>query len=124
MGVCGAITRGGARCTQSVSAGLAYCHHHDPARADERRRAASRAGKSKPSRELVGIKRQLQELTDGVLSGGVERADAAVCGQLLNVKLRALEVERKVLETQELEERLAALEQSQEQGGGNRRWGP
>ena len=118
MGVCSAITRGGARCTQSVPAGLAYCHHHDPARADERRRAASRAGKSKPSRELVGIKRQLQELTDGVLSGGVERADAAVCGQLLNVKLRALEVERKVLETQELEERLAALEQSQEQGGG------
>jgi hypothetical protein len=68
----------------------------------------------------VGIKRQLQELTDGVLSGGVERADAAVCGQLLNVKLRALEVERKVLETQELEERISHLEQSQEQTGGQR----
>ncbi len=55
-----------------------------------------------------------------MLAGEVERADAAVCGQLLNVKLRALEVERKVKETEELEERLASLEQSQEQRGG--RW--
>lgn len=83
---------------------------------------ASRAAKSKPSRELGGIKRQLQELADGVLAGEVERAAAAVCGQLLNVKLRAVEVERKVKETEELEERIEQLEQSQgNQKGG--RWG-
>ncbi len=64
---------------------------------------ASHAARSKPSRELVGIKRQLQALTDNVLSGEVERADAAVCGQLLNVKLRATEIERKAKETEELE---------------------
>jgi hypothetical protein len=38
-----------------------YCQHHDPARAEEQRRAASRAGKSKPSRELLGIKAQLEK---------------------------------------------------------------
>jgi hypothetical protein len=120
--VCPGIKRDGGRCTVVVDGSHQYCYQHDPARADERRRAASRAGKSKPSRELAGIKRQLQELTDGVLAGEVERADAAVCGQLLNVKLRAVEVERKVKETEELEERIEQLEQSQEQRGG-KRWG-
>ena len=108
--VCAGITRGGERCTQSVKAGEQYCHRHDPSRSEERKRAASRAGKSKPNKELVNIKRQLQELTDNVLAGEVGRADAAVCGQLLNVLLRALETERKVRETDELEERIVALE--------------
>ena len=111
MAVCAGITRDGERCTQSVKPGLQYCHRHDPSRSDERSRAASRAGKSKPSRELQGVKTQLQTLTDRVLSGEVERADAAVCGQLLNVKLRAVELERKWKEVEELEERLEVLEE-------------
>ena len=109
--VCAGITRGGQRCTQSVQPGEQYCHRHDPSRSEERKRAASRAGKSKPNKELVNIKRQLQELTDNVLAGEVGRADAAVCGQLLNVLLRALEVERKVREVEQVEERLVALEE-------------
>jgi hypothetical protein len=56
------------------------------------------------------VKAQLQELTDRVLSGDMHRADAAVCGQLLNVKLRALEQERRWREIEELEGRLEALE--------------
>jgi hypothetical protein len=49
-------------------------------------------------------------LADRVLSGEVDRADAAVCGQLLNVKLRALEQERRWREIENHEERLEALE--------------
>ena len=56
------------------------------------------------------MKRQLQELTDRVLAGELERASAAVCGQLLNVKLRALEQERRWREIKELEARLEAVE--------------
>jgi hypothetical protein len=52
----------------------------------------------------------------------VERSNAAVVNQILNTRLRAIELERKIREQDELEERLAALEQSQEQKGG-RRWG-
>ena len=110
MAVCAGITRNGTRCTQSVSSGEHYCHHHDPARAQERRRNAAKAGRSRPSSEIRGVKTQLQELTDRSLSGELDRADAAVCGQLLNVKLRALEQERRWLEVQQLEERLGALE--------------
>src|SRR5215212_6395293 len=86
----------------SVGAGQAYCHHHDPARAEERRRAASRAGKSKPSRELLGIKAQLEKLTEEVLSGEVATGVAAVANQLINTRLRAVELERRVKETEEL----------------------
>jgi len=108
--VCAGIKRNGGRCTQSVKPGEHYCHHHDPALARERRRNAAKAGRSKPSSEIRAVKTQLQELTDHVLSGVVERADAAVCGQLLNVKLRALEQERRWREIEELEARLEAVE--------------
>jgi len=56
------------------------------------------------------VKNQLQDLTNRLLSGEVDRADAAVCGQLLNVKLRALEQERRWREIEELEARLEAVE--------------
>ena len=108
--ICAGIKRDGGRCTQSVKPGEHYCHHHDLARAGERRRNAAKAGRSKPSSEIRAVKTQLQELTDRVLSGVVERADAAVCGQLLNVKLRALEQERRWREIEELEGRLEAVE--------------
>jgi hypothetical protein len=54
-----------------------------------RRRAASKAARNKPDAELKGVKAQLQALADAVLSGDLERADAAVVSQVLNVKLRA-----------------------------------
>jgi hypothetical protein len=100
----------------SVEPGQTYCHHHDPARAEERRRAASRAGKSKPSRELLALKQQLEKLTEGVLAGEVATGVAAVANQLINTRLRAMELERKLKETEELEERMEALEQAAEGG--------
>ena len=111
MAICPGIKRDGTRCTVVVSGSQEYCYQHDPGRSEDRRRAASRAGRSKPSRELQGVKTQLQSLVDCVLSGEVDRAVASVCGQLLNVKLRSLEQERKLKEAEELEERLEVLEE-------------
>jgi glutathione S-transferase len=108
--VCPAIKANGERCRGIVGAGNAYCPAHDPAREGARRRAASKAAKSKPDAELKGVKDQLQALADRVLSGELQRADAAVVSQVLNVKLRALELERKWRELGELEDRLEALE--------------
>lgn len=122
-GVCAGIKRSGGRCTVSVEPGQAYCHHHDPARADERRRAASRAGKSKPSRELAGIKDLLSGLTDQVLAGEQETGRAAVANQLINTRLRAFELERKARETDELEARVEELEERAANRRGGRAWG-
>lgn len=110
MSKCAAIKPNGERCERIVGASQTYCYAHDPVRAGERRRNASRAGRSRQSGEVRDVKGQLQELVDGLLSGEVERAKAAVCGQLLNVKLRALALEREVRETDLLEQRIEELE--------------
>lgn len=54
-----------------------------------------------------------REVKDGKVAPGV----AAVITQLANVLIRGIEQDRKVRETEEIEERLAALEQKAEAGG-------
>jgi hypothetical protein len=112
---CSGIKRDGGRCTAVVNGSLEYCYQHDPERAEERRRNASRAGKSSPSRELAGIKRRLSELAQDVLEGSVKRGDGAIVSQIVNVYLRALSVELKVREQEELLERVEELELLMEQ---------
>jgi hypothetical protein len=58
------------------------------------------------AKEIARVKTQLQEMIDKVLCGELKRSDAVVRGQLLNVKVRTLEVERKIKETEQLEERI------------------
>ena len=122
MPVCAGTTRDGSRCTASVEPPQRYCWWHDPDNAEERRRAASKAGKSRPSRELPAIKTQLQDLTEQVLTGGLETSRAAVANQLINTRLRAIEQERKNRETEDLEARIEALERTQKRAKGARPW--
>jgi hypothetical protein len=120
---CAGIKRDGGQCTAIVNGSQTYCYQHDPSRANERRRNASKAARSKPSRELAEIKGKLSELADGVLEGAVERGTGAVVSQILNVLLRAVSVELKVREVEELTERLEALEGVLETRRGGNRWG-
>lgn len=120
---CAGITRSGGRCTHTAKGPSGFCHLHDPDRAAERKRNASRAGRSKPNRELADIKRIVGGLVAGVLKGGTDRADAAVCGQLLNTQIRAIAVELKVREQQDLIERLEQLERAAGEQPKGERWG-
>ncbi len=52
---CAGIKRDGGQCTAIVNGSQTYCYQHDPARADERRRNASKAARSKPSKKLGDI---------------------------------------------------------------------
>lgn len=119
---CAGTKRDGAPCTATVEPPQQFCWWHDPANADKRRRAASKAGKSKPSRELAGIKQRLSDLADDVLEGRQDKGVAAVASQVLNVYLRAVSVELKAREQLELIERLEALETVLDQRG-ERRYG-
>ena len=122
-GRCSGITRSGTRCGRSVEGPNGLCWLHDPTRSEERRRAASRAGKAKPSREIADIKARLSDLAEDVIAGDVDRANAAVAGQLLNTYIRAVGVELKVREQTELIERLEALEaELQSNKNGGHRW--
>jgi hypothetical protein len=64
------------------------------------------------------------ETVDGVLDGTVDRGRAAVAVQGYNALRAALELERRIKETEELEERLTELENAQPEGnaGGYRAW--
>jgi phage-related tail protein len=119
---CAGTKRDGAPCTATVEPPQQFCWWHDPANADKRRRAASKAGKAKPNRELASIKTRLSDLADDVLADKVDKGVAAVASQVLNVYLRAVSVELKVNEQLELIERLESLEEGLEQQKGGGRW--
>ena len=84
---------------------------HDPANAEQRRRAASKGGKSKPSRVSKDLHLLLESLTEQVVAGDLEPYPASVAGQLVGVRLRLLEYERRWRETDELVVRLEELEE-------------
>ena len=109
--ICTATKKDSTPCTLPATGPHGLCWAHDPANADARRRGQSRGGKGKASRELSAIKRRVSELAEGVIGGDVDRADAAVAGQLYNVVLRAVATEIKVKEVEEIEARLAALDE-------------
>ena len=111
MPQCAGIKRDDGRCTVVVAPTETYCYHHAPDRAQQRKRNASRGGRSKGGgSEISDLKAQLRKLASDVLSGEVGRGDAAVENQILNTRARLIELERKIKEQEELEERLEALE--------------
>jgi hypothetical protein len=127
MARCGFIKASGERCKGTATGPHGYCWAHDPANAEQRSRMASKAARSRPNRELQGIKTLLSDLTDRVLAAeGVEplgTAAAAVANQLINTRLRAIEQERKNKESEDLEARIEALEAKLGQPmKGVRRW--
>jgi len=103
---CAGIKRDGGRCTAVVGGSQTHCYQHDPNRAEERKRNASRAARSKPSRELANIKERLADLAEDVLEGRQDRDVAAVASQVLNVYLRAVSVELKSKKKKEISERI------------------
>jgi hypothetical protein len=121
MARCAGIKANGDPCRLAALAPQDVCWAHAPENAAKRKRAASRGGKSKPSKELADVKRLIISLITGVLKGTTNRADAAVCGQLANTQLRAVAVELKVREQLDLTERVeeleSLLERQKERGG-------
>jgi len=84
---------------------------------------ASRAARSKPNRELPSVKALLEDLTEQVLSGELPTGQASVANQLINTRLRAIEQERRIKETDELEARIVSLERAADAKKGVRPWG-
>jgi hypothetical protein len=126
---CAAITKGGSRCSHTATADT-FCHLHHPDRAEQRRRDASRGGKAGGNGRSSGLsetgeaKRWIRALVSRLLKGEVERDVATACFMGLGTLARFIELERRIREQDEIEERLAALEELQPEntGGGHRNW--
>lgn len=129
MARCQAIKRDGERCRGEAMPGAEWCYSHHPDYAEARKRNARRGGKSggrgRPgsSPELSSIKELLEDLTEKVLDYKMSSGAAAVANQLINTRLRAIEQERKIRETEDLEARIEVLEQDQEDKRGGTRGG-
>jgi hypothetical protein len=98
---CPAITGKGEPCQGFVHPSKEYCPAHDPDRAEARRSAASKAGRSRAGSELHILKQKLITLGDDVMAGRAHRGDAAVAAQCWGVAVKAVEAEVKVRELQE-----------------------
>jgi len=108
----------GSPCERIVPGSQSYCYSHDSDRSDERRRNASRAGRSKPGREIKDLKVQLESLANDVLNESVEPKVGAVVNQILNTRARLIEVDRKLRETEELGRELEELRELVERDSG------
>ncbi len=121
MAQCAGNKRNGAPCTATVEAPLAFCWWHDDSNKEQRRRAASRGGRGKPSRVSRDLHLLLESLTEQVVAGDLGPYPASVAGSLVGVRLRLLEYERRLKETDTLEARIEELSvalERQKGGGG------
>lgn len=123
MNLCRATKANGEPCKGTATGPHGYCWAHAPENAEQRRRGASKGGKAKANREIKDLKDQLATLADAVLSGGVDRSDAAVVNQIINTRARLVEIERKQREADELEERFSELESLLESKNEGRKYG-
>ncbi len=74
------------------------CWAHDPKNTSARRRGQSRGGKG-ANPETKAVKKLMDSLTSKVLAGEVEPSVSHAVVALQNIKLRAIEVERKLEES-------------------------
>ena len=98
MRPCNATTKAGEPCRRPAQGHGEYCIGHDPAKAAERRRTASRGGRGRVNGEVRAIKKLMDSLTAKVLAGEVEPKTTHAVVALQNVKLRAVEVGQKLEE--------------------------
>ncbi len=110
MAGCRATKANGTACKGLATGSHGYCWAHAPENAEQRRRAASKAARSKPNREVKGYKQEVKSLIAEVKSGVQDRADAAVMLQGFRLLKDFAELERKVRETDELAARIEELE--------------
>ncbi len=127
MSQCAGITAAGQRCKGQAISKSQWCFSHHPDYEDARKQRASRGGRrggrGRPQAELSDIKDRLRAMVEDVRNGTMDRADAAVCGQLYNTLIRAVGVELKAREQTELIERFEELETMLERQNRGRGYG-
>ncbi len=115
MSLCSGIRADGGRCKAQAIADSQWCFSHHPDYEAARRRRASKGGKrggrGRPQAELANIKQRLSDLADDVLADKVDKGAAVVAGQLLNTYIRAVGVELRVREQEELVREVEELRQ-------------
>jgi hypothetical protein len=115
MNKCSGITKKGERCQSIAITGSDYCHGHHPDREEQRKKAASRGGRTggrgRPQVELTKLQERFEALAAGVLSGKVEKGKGAVACQLLQGARACVRDRLKAIEQESILERVEELEE-------------
>ena len=106
---CAAITSAGERCKLEATSG-SYCWSHAPEYKAARKARARRGGKARGASEMAEVKREIRRVIGAVDAGETERGVGAVLFQGFNTLLKAIEIERRIRDQEDLEGRLEALE--------------
>ncbi len=122
---CSGITRAGGRC-KSVATEGTYCWNHAPETVEARKQRASRGGRAggngRTGRgEVTEAKRYIRALVSKLLTGEVERDVATACFMGLGTLARFIDLERKIVEQEEVLVRMEKIEDSlaeRDRGGG------
>lgn len=109
MSQCTAITRGGKRFQKLADGPNGMCWTHDPENADQRVRNAHKGGKGKANQEVRLVKEELKQTIADVRAGELDRNDAGIMIQGYRALQGYLELERRILETDELQAEIEAL---------------
>ena len=127
MSLCAGVKADGGRCGAQAMRGSEWCIGHDPAKADARRRRASKGGKrggrGRPVAELAALRNENAGLRERLLDGELAPNVAAVAVQSLNTDARLVVAALKAREQEELEARLEELEALLKQRDEGRRYG-
>ncbi len=99
MRLCSATTKAGKPCQRPAQGGGEFCIGHDPTKAGERRRTASRGGRGKVNKEARAVRELMDHLTERVLCGDLEPAILYAVVAAQNTKLKAIETERRLEES-------------------------
>ena len=126
MAKCSGITQAGTACKGTPIEGSQWCFVHHPDHVQERRRHGSkggrRGGRGRPVAELGALREENHDIRRRLLEGELQPGVAAVAIQSLNTDIRAVGAILKAREQEELEQRLAELEQALESKKGGP-WG-
>lgn len=112
---CSATKANGAPCTLPANGPSGFCWAHAPENAEKRRKAASRAARSKGNREVLTLKEEIKGVIASVKDGGLDRNDAAVMIQGYRALKDFIALERQVKETDDL---AAEIEELKREYGG------
>jgi len=106
---CFGIKRNGEPCTMPANGPDGYCWAHSPEHADQRRRAAQKAGRAKPTAEVALIKEEIKAAIAGVQKGALDRNKARAMFTGYGVLLDYIKLERGIYVEEDLARRIKEL---------------
>jgi hypothetical protein len=117
MTKCSGRKKDGSPCSLPARGSSGFCWGHDPTHSAERQQVASKGGRGKalardPRGEIARATARIWEIVEAVEDGDIATGKASVAFQGLGVLRGYLDLERKIKESEELEQRLIEVEEA------------